>query len=97
MKGEFVSIWDGDVEIRTSAELDESTGEITTESVDVDDLDLDILDREYFESTEFSNAGEEFEVCSECHNYITKVVMKEGVGKTLYEARICSDPDCDNQ
>jgi len=27
----------------------------------------------------------------------TLVVMKEGVGKTLYEATVCSDPDCENQ
>jgi hypothetical protein len=95
MKGTFVSIWDDGIEVSTPAELDETTGEITTESVDVSNLD--ILQREYFESSEFQNSGEEFEVCPECHNFITKVVVKEGVGKTLNEVPVCSDPDCDNQ
>jgi uncharacterized protein with PIN domain len=95
MKGTFTSVWDNGEEITTPAELDETTGEVTTDSVDVDDS-FDVLDREFFTSTEFKNAGEEFEVCPECHQYITKVVMKEGVGKTLYEALVCSNPDCEN-
>lgn len=95
MKGTFVSVWDGGTEIRTPAELDEQTGEVTTESVEAGNVE--ILDREYFESSEFFNSGEEFEICPECHTFITKVVMKEGIGKTLYEARVCSDPNCDNQ
>lgn len=95
MKGTFVSVWDGGQEIRTPAVLDTETGEVTAESVEADDVEM--LDREYFESSEHENSGEEFEVCPECHEYITKVVMKEGVGKTLYEARVCSNPDCLNQ
>ena len=95
MKGTFVSIWDGNVEIRTPAVLDINTGETTTESVDVDNLE--ILEREFFESEEFFNAGEEFEVCTECHNHILKVVMKVGIGKTLNEVEVCTDPDCSNK
>lgn len=95
MKGTFVSVWDGGIEIRTPAELDEATGEVTTESVEPGDVET--LDREYFESSEFVNAGEEYEVCPDCHEYILKVVMKEGEGKTLYEAQVCSNPDCENQ
>ncbi len=95
MKGTFVSVWDGGTEIRTNAELDEQTGEVTTETTEAGNIE--VLDREYFESSEFFNNGEEFEICPECHTFITKVVMKEGEGKTLYEARVCSDPNCDNQ
>jgi hypothetical protein len=96
MKGTFISIWDGGTEIRTPAVLDTKTGEIIAESIEVNN-DLDILLREYFESSEFHNSGEEFEVCPECHEYILKIVIKEGIGKTLFEALVCSNPDCDNQ
>jgi hypothetical protein len=95
MKGTFVSVWDNGVEIRTNAVLNTETGEVIAESVEADDVE--ILDREFFESDEPFNSGEEFEVCPECHEYITKVVVKEGIGKTLYEARVCSNPDCENQ
>ena len=90
LKGKFTSVWDGGTEITTPAELNTETGEVSTESVDA------VLDREFFTSDEFHNAGEEFEVCPECHEYILKTVMKEEVGKT-YEALVCSDPNCDNQ
>jgi len=95
MKGTFVSIWDGGVEVRTPAVLDTNTGEITTEPIEV--LDVEILEREYFESSEFFNSGEEFEVCSECHSHILKVVIKNGIGKTLNEVQVCTDPECENK
>lgn len=97
MKGTFISVWDGSTVIRTSAKLNTSTGEITTKSINVDNLDLENLDREYFESSEFLNSGEEFEVCPECHAFILKTVIKEGIGKTLNEVLVCFDPDCKNQ
>jgi len=89
MKGTFISIWDGGNLISTPAILNTQTGKITTESVDAD---VEILDREYFESQEFFNSGEEFEICPECHEYILKLVIKEG-----NEALICSNPECKNQ
>ena len=89
-KGKFTSIWDEGT-VTTPATLDEATGEITTDSVDVKGMEH--LIEEYFEDEE----GEEYDVCPECHEYILKVVMKEGVGKSLYEAQVCSNPDCDNQ
>ena len=95
MKGTFVSVWDGGTEIRTPAELNTETGEVTTESTDAGNVE--VLDREYFESTEFFNAGEEFEICPDCHTHILKLVMKEGIGHTLHEELVCTDPDCDNQ
>lgn len=95
IKGTFTSFWDGGTEISTEAILDTETGEVIAETSEVEDVD--ILDREAFTSNEFANAGEEYEICPECHEYITKVVMKEGIGKTLYEARVCSNPDCENQ
>ena len=91
MKGTFVSVWDGGTEIRTPAELDLSTGEVITESVEAGNVE--ILDREYFES----ETGDELDICPDCHTYILKAVMKEGIGHTLTEVFVCSDPDCDNQ
>ena len=48
MIGEFVSLWDGDVEISTSCEIDVTTRKVTNiESVDVDDEDLYNLDEQF--------------------------------------------------
>jgi hypothetical protein len=90
MKGNFVSIWDGGDKIITPAELDVEIGEVTTKSVDAD---VEHLDKEYFEDED----GNEYAICPECHEYILKTVMKDGIGKTLYEALVCSNPDCENQ
>jgi hypothetical protein len=90
-KGEFVSVWDNG-SIRTPAELDTETGEVTTESVDADGMEH--LIEEWFEDNE---DGEEYDVCPECHSFILKTIMDEGVGKTLFERQICTDPDCENQ
>ena len=89
-RGTFISIWD-EGSVRTPAQLDEATGEVTTNSVDVEGMEH--LIEEMFKDED----GEEHDVCPECHEYILKVVTKEGVGKTLYEAQVCSNPDCDNQ
>jgi hypothetical protein len=91
MKGTFVSIWD-EGSLRTPAELNEATGEVTTNSVDAEGMEH--LIEEWFEDGE---TGDEYEICPDCHEYILKTVMKEGVGKHLYEAQVCSNPDCDNQ
>ncbi|MFA5366652.1 MAG: hypothetical protein WC333_02110 [Dehalococcoidia bacterium] len=90
-KGTFISIWDNG-SFRTPAILNEATGEVTTTSVDVSD-DIGTLMEESFEDEE----GDEYDICPECHEYILKTVMKEGVGKHLYEAQVCSNPECDNQ
>jgi hypothetical protein len=95
IKGVFTSVWDDDVEIVTKAILDTETGEVTAETAEVENLD--ILQREFFTSEEFANAGEEYEICPECHTFILKVVMKDGIGHTYEEVNVCSDPDCENQ
>ena len=93
IKGTFTTIWDcGDVRITTPAELDTETGEVTTESVDVDDSEIYNLDREYF--TDENDV--EYEVCMDCHSHIFKTVMAEGIGKILFETLECMNPDCDN-
>lgn len=91
LKGTFVSLWDEGT-ISTPAELDTETGEVTTESVDVNNFEH--LNEEWFEDKE---DGEEYEVCTVCHEFILKTIMDEGIGKSLIERQICSDPDCENQ
>lgn len=91
MKGKFISIWDGEITISTPAELIEETGEVITDSVDVDGLDC--LNREYFDD----GNDNEHDICPCCHSFILTTVIKEGVGKVLYEVFVCSDPECENQ
>jgi hypothetical protein len=90
-KGKFTSVWDDGIFITTPAELDEATGELTTVSVEVEGLEC--LHREFF----IDEDDNEYPVCPECHGHILKTVMKEGVGKVLYEVEVCSDSECDNQ
>lgn len=92
IEGTFVSVWDDGTKIRTNATLDEETGHIEAEQSD-DPCDHGSLVREYFENED----GDEYEVCSECHCYILKTVMKDGIGSCLDECRVCSNSDCDNQ
>ena len=89
-KGTFTSVWDG-IEITTPAELDLETGEINIlETVNADGLE--ILDEEFFTDED----GKNYNVCPECHEFITKTFMVEGTGKTLHEITGCSNPDCEN-
>jgi hypothetical protein len=90
LKGTFTSVWDNDVEITTAAELDTETGEVTTEPVDADDVD--ILEEEYFTDTE----GNQYEVCTECHEYIKVTSMEPGIGHNLDEIKRCKNPDCES-
>lgn len=88
IKGEFISIWDDGIEIRTSATLNPETGQIDAEQADVSGLD--ILQKERFESED----GNEYEVCLECHEYIIKIVMEDGIGSCFDEVPKCSNRDC---
>lgn len=89
LKGTFTSVWDGDVEITTPAELDTETGEVTTEAVEAGDVDT--LDSEYFTDEN----GNEYEICTECHEYILHTCMEPGIGHNLDELKRCKNPDCD--
>lgn len=80
-KGTFTTVWDDDVKITTHATVDEITGYIDGEQVDVDDMNLDILTSEYFTDDD----GNVYDVCPECHTYI----LKQG-------STCCMNPDCDN-
>ena len=93
IKGTFTSLWDNNgAAIVTLATLDTETGEVTAESVDVDELGLECLDREFFTDTD----DNEYKVCTTCHEYILKSVMVDGVGSCLDEVQVCSNKDCES-
>ena len=90
LKGTFTSVWDDGFEIDTPAELDDETGNVFTQPVYVDGVD--ILDREYFTDEN----GKEYDICPVCHEYILKTEMVERTGKQLIERTGCTDENCDN-
>lgn len=94
IKGTFTSVWDMGQEVLTAAVLDEETGRITTESVDVEDFDLEILIEETFTSID----GVEYKVCPDCHEYVMREKCIEGEGNGIdYDGQlICSDPYCES-
>ena len=89
-KGNFRSVWDEGIVI-TPATLDTETGYVETEPIDVNGV-ANLID-EHFEG----NDGDEHEVCYQCHEYILKTVMVDGIGSCLDEVEVCSNPECDNQ
>ena len=103
IKGSFVSVWEEGT-IQTQATLDTHTGEVTAKTVDTNDLGC--LEREYFEGRlRRKSLGKlpdpddtlEYEVCTVCHEYILTTKMVPGVGKTLVETKVCSNPDCESR
>jgi hypothetical protein len=88
-KGTFTSVWDDGIEITTPATLDPETGEVTAESVEVEDLD--ILQEEYFTDED----DNQYSVCPVCHEYIVVTSMEPGIGHNLDEVKKCKNPDCD--
>ena len=88
----FVSVWDGDVTLRSRAiyHKDDRSIEVL-ETHDVDGLET--LDREYIVLPD----GDELEVCTTCHEYVLKPAMVEGVGKSLDEIMECAGPACENK
>ena len=87
--GQFISIWDEGT-IMTAGVLDTETGRVDCDSVDGNGFEH--LIEENFED-EF---GDEHEVCDECHEFILKTVMVDGIGSCLDEVEVCSNPDCDS-
>jgi hypothetical protein len=89
--GNFTSVWDNG-RITTPATLDTETGELSINSVEVDDS-FDRLVCEHFESSD----GELFDVCEYCHDHVLREVMEPlEPGNMLVEVERCTDPDCEN-
>jgi len=90
--GEFTSVWDDGTEVTTPATLNLKTGELDITSSKKSPKGS--LEREYFTS---EIDGEEYEVCTGCHQYIMKgVVNPDDTGCGLHDDEECSDPDCDS-
>ena len=83
--GTITSVWDGEIEIISKATLNTKTGEISV--MECSEADgLDILDREYFTDEN----GKEYDMCSECHQYIRKCEMvNDRVGNGLHAKYTC--------
>lgn len=92
IKGSFTSEWD-EGPITTNCTLDTETGELFPESMDIGDTDMGSLISEKFEA----DNGDEYKVCTVCHEYIKKGKMVPNrTGKELYEEQQCMNPDCES-
>jgi len=91
IKGYFISRWDDGSQIQTIATLNPATGEVRARYSSA--CPSGSLVGETFE---VEGSGESFEICPDCHEYIMKTEMQEGVGKQLEEVLVCSNPDCDS-
>jgi hypothetical protein len=85
----FTSVWSDGSVIATACMLDEDTGEVTPDVVDVGDRGS--LVREYI-----THIDEEIEVCSDCHSFVMKVVIAELADLSYGEVKVCSNPDCES-
>lgn len=90
IKGQFTSDWDQGM-VSTNCTLDLNTGELFPEMVDTGDMGS--LISEKFEGEN----GDEYEVCSYCHEYILKGKMfDDKVGNGQHEEQVCANPHCES-
>ena len=90
MFGQFVSVWnDGEISVSTKCEFDPKTFEIHSVETAEDGIvvALHTLDREYIEDVE----GNEYEVCTECHNRILEHRIVSADFKMLEDETFCRD------
>ena len=89
LNGILTSKWDGGAaRFDTKATLNTETGEVTSlEMIDGDELEgLEILTDEFFTDEN----DEKYQVCEQCHQYITKSVMiDDRVGNGIHEEHRC--------
>jgi hypothetical protein len=92
-KGTFTSVWDYAM-INTPAELDEETGEVTTNSVDVIGDNGSLIEEFFVDDEEC----DQHEICPECHTFVMreKCIEGEGNGNDYDGELICSNPYCDS-
>ena len=92
MKAQFISIWDGNVQIRTNCEYNPETGEITETEISNDIEGLECLDREYIVLQD----SEEIEVCQCCHEFTVKTALvPNDYDKNLVEVTLCRNHECE--
>jgi hypothetical protein len=88
IKCTFTSVWSDGSEIVTPSTYNPETKEVSAKAIDANPDGS--LEREYITLPD----GTELKVCTECHEYVLKVSMDEGVGKQLEENMVCPNPDC---
>ena len=90
LKGSFISVWEEGT-VQTEGTLNTETGEVTAKAIYSPDYGS--LEREYFQDQK----GNEYEICTTCHEYILKTVMNpDPVGKGISETIGCANPDCES-
>lgn len=89
VKCKFTSVWDDGSVVTTPCTYDTSSGQVDPE-VSNGPIPTGLLVREYITLDD----GDELEVCHDCHEYVLRTVMEEGVGKHLHEVKECPNPDC---
>ena len=90
IKGTFTSVWENGI-VTSSCELDPTNGELSPEMIDGEG-NLGCLEREYFQTPD----GDELAVCPTCHGFLMKTAMQPGIGHTLNEEEVCSNPECES-
>src|SRR5690606_32596166 len=88
VKCQFTSVWGDGTEITTNCIYDTDTGKVSPESFDAE-ID-DVLVREYITLEDKT----EIEVCTNCHEYTSKLVMGERSDLSYGEYWECMNPDC---
>lgn len=81
---EFTSVWDDGSIVVTPCVYHPKTGQVFPDTAKGPSPEGSLV-KEFISL----DNGDELPVCDECHEYVTKVVMVEGVGKTLYETIVC--------
>lgn len=86
----FTSVWEDGSEITTPATLDMETGKVEPEASN-SNPDGNLI-------KEYVTIGDnELNVCSTCHEYLTKEVMiPDQVGNGLHEETACRNQTCDS-
>jgi hypothetical protein len=93
IKCQFVSVWDGETELRSPAIYDNVSGQVEvlkTHEV----IGPGVLDAEYIELED----GDNIKVCKTCHEFVMKeCVIADKVGKGLHEEDYCRNPMCESR
>ena len=88
---EFVSIWDGGVELRSPAFFDRKDGSVTVLKAQSGD-GVEHLDREFIELPN----GDELEVCLTCHESVMKTITDLSSKTLEIEGAACSNTECES-
>jgi hypothetical protein len=86
----YTAVW-SDMSIETDCTYDPATGEVTPEMSNAQPEGC--LEREYIILPD----GDELNVCTTCHSYVTKKVMGDRADLSYGEIERCSDPDCNGE